>query len=198
MEDTSRQTVSYKGTRYWVNGGYWMSRQGKLLHLAVYRDHYGPIPAGHDIHHKDENKLNWHPDNLEALTRSEHLKLHRPKGWRPGLEKECQDRSWRMWKSREKRDVTCINCGKVYQSNGMRVKYCHPNCAMQHRYKLGKVKKKKYVPKKRERYRNPPAICVICNKEFRREGRQTPTCSRKCGMLLRSQRYWASKSGSSL
>jgi hypothetical protein len=41
---------------------------------AVYEEHYGPVPDGHVIYHKDGNKYNDNPDNLEAITRAELLK----------------------------------------------------------------------------------------------------------------------------
>ena len=50
----------------------------------AYRKYYGKIPKGCDIHHRDRNKLNNSPDNLIALTRSEHLQEHSRKnetGW---------------------------------------------------------------------------------------------------------------------
>lgn len=35
-----------------------------------------PLKHWEDIHHKDENKLNNHPDNLEVISHSEHLRQH--------------------------------------------------------------------------------------------------------------------------
>jgi len=46
------------------------------LHRYIYEMHYGEIPKGYEIHHKDGNKLNNNIDNLEILTKSEHTKLH--------------------------------------------------------------------------------------------------------------------------
>lgn len=37
----------------------------------------GPLPKGLVIHHKDRNELNDAPENLEALTRAEHINEHR-------------------------------------------------------------------------------------------------------------------------
>lgn len=38
----------------------------------VYRWFYGPIPAGHVVHHRDRNSVNDDPLNLEAQTESAH------------------------------------------------------------------------------------------------------------------------------
>ena len=46
-------------------------------HRAYYALVHGPIPAEHDIHHKDELKRNNTIDNLEALSVGEHSRLHR-------------------------------------------------------------------------------------------------------------------------
>lgn len=40
----------------------------------VYEDHYGSIPEGYVIYHKDGNKKNDAIDNLEAISRAELLK----------------------------------------------------------------------------------------------------------------------------
>lgn len=37
----------------------------------------GPIPKNMVIHHKDFNRGNWNLENLELLTRAEHMKLHK-------------------------------------------------------------------------------------------------------------------------
>jgi len=45
-------------------------------HELVAEAHYGPNLTRKMIHHKDENKLNNHPDNLEYLTSKEHNGTH--------------------------------------------------------------------------------------------------------------------------
>ena len=46
-----------------------------FLHRRIYEDNFGPIPKGWHIHHKDGNTENNSPENLEALSPSEHSKL---------------------------------------------------------------------------------------------------------------------------
>ena len=41
---------------------------------AVYEEHFGEIPKGFVIVHKDGNRYNDHPDNLEAISRAENMK----------------------------------------------------------------------------------------------------------------------------
>ena len=69
----------------WVNRkGYpciCMTENGKekayLLHRVVWEQAHGPVPDGHDIHHLDLNKVNWHLDNLAVVERRTHQEMHR-------------------------------------------------------------------------------------------------------------------------
>jgi hypothetical protein len=38
-----------------------------------------PLRPGEIVHHKDHNKRNNNPDNLEVMTQSEHCRLHMTK-----------------------------------------------------------------------------------------------------------------------
>lgn len=67
------------GTPEWFEG---MSHQGfSLEHQIVYCQYNDltKIPKGYIIHHKDEDKLNNDPANLELLSRAEHAILHKPR-----------------------------------------------------------------------------------------------------------------------
>ena len=66
----------FMGVRYYRGGRYWHRVGGDLLHRAVWRANFGDIPDGHDIHHKDKNTSNCHPDNLECMPDSAHASLH--------------------------------------------------------------------------------------------------------------------------
>lgn len=55
------------------------------VHRLVWIDNFGKIPTECVIHHKDENKLNWNIENLELLSRSEHIKRHANIVKRPGI-----------------------------------------------------------------------------------------------------------------
>lgn len=49
---------------------------GKTLHKLIYEKHYGKVPEGFEVHHKDWNKLNNDIMNLELMTKYEHRLLH--------------------------------------------------------------------------------------------------------------------------
>lgn len=63
-----------------MNGDYpaiWLDGKNQHIHRLVWEKFYGVIPDGCVVHHKDENKLNWDIDNLELLTRADHVDKHR-------------------------------------------------------------------------------------------------------------------------
>lgn len=49
---------------------------GKLLHRLIYEDEVGPIPDGYHVHHINHNKIDNSIENLQALSLSEHSRLH--------------------------------------------------------------------------------------------------------------------------
>ena len=48
------------------------------LHRYVWEKEYGPIPKGHDIHHKDRDRANCRKENLECLPKAEHTRKYSP------------------------------------------------------------------------------------------------------------------------
>jgi hypothetical protein len=46
------------------------------MHRLVWIEHNGPIPPGHEVHHIDSDKRNNRIDNLELVTKSEHVRRH--------------------------------------------------------------------------------------------------------------------------
>lgn len=55
-----------------------IKRNGRLRmeHDLVWEGANGPIPPGHDVHHRDFDKLNNRLDNLQLLTKLAHKRLH--------------------------------------------------------------------------------------------------------------------------
>src|SRR4051794_22603542 len=48
----------------------------ETLHRQIWSDHNGPIPAGCDVHHRDEDPFNNDPGNLVCVTRVAHQAEH--------------------------------------------------------------------------------------------------------------------------
>lgn len=71
-----------------------------MLHVEIYKDNFGPIPAGAHVHHKDRNPLNNDPSNLGCLTPSEHSMEHVSDEWHAKLREEGKKRFQRYQKER--------------------------------------------------------------------------------------------------
>ncbi len=79
----NRQIIKTKYGKARINStGYYMistQKEGnfeKYLHRLIYEEHYGEIPKGYFVHHKNGNKLDNRIENLEAISHAEHTRLH--------------------------------------------------------------------------------------------------------------------------
>lgn len=78
----------YEGHKVYMNGDYpaiYKDGENCHIHRLEWEKFNGKIPDGYVVHHKDENKLNWSIDNLELLTRAEHIMRHKNVVKRPGV-----------------------------------------------------------------------------------------------------------------
>lgn len=78
----------YDGHKVYMNGEYpaiYMNGKSHHIHRIQWLKFYDSIPNGCVIHHKDENKMNWSIDNLELMTRTEHILEHKDIVHRKGV-----------------------------------------------------------------------------------------------------------------
>lgn len=55
---------------------------GRHLHRVIAEQKLGrPLVAGEIVHHKDGDKWNNNPDNLEIMTQAEHVRIHNRQRW---------------------------------------------------------------------------------------------------------------------
>lgn len=54
-----------------------MPNKWRLLHVVEWEKHHGPIPKGHRIWFKDNDRTNWHIDNLMLITRAQGAVLNK-------------------------------------------------------------------------------------------------------------------------
>lgn len=140
----------YFGKRFYkAKDGYWKNMMPIHAHRWVWINHFGAIAEGMDIHHKDGNKSNNDIENLEMLSRSDHLKkeMSCPKRKerqkkllntiRPMAHevmrteekrKEQSEKSKEAWKYRRKRIKICIGCKMEYETTQPWAKCCNPTC----------------------------------------------------------------------
>ena len=70
----------YDGRKVYMNGAYpavSIHGENRHVHRLQWEKHFGKIPTGYVVHHKDGDKCNWNIDNLELLSRGSHLSQHR-------------------------------------------------------------------------------------------------------------------------
>lgn len=91
------------------DGKYWrvMTMKGNCLeHRVIMERRLGrSLIKSEQVHHRDENKTNNDPDNIELTSQSKHMSLHRKNSQRSPEFNYRRDGKWSM-----KHDV-CVDCG---------------------------------------------------------------------------------------
>src|SRR5262252_8844376 len=156
----------WNGNRYTRNSdGYYTRGKGRdwrSLHRDVWEAAHGPIPEGHEVHHRfDNDRDTTDIERLECLTVEEHRRAH-----------EFHERGVRKtWADRRAagpiRSI-CGQCGGEALSTGTTAaRFCSPVCAdaFYRATETGRT------------YRE--GTCVICGTIYRVRARSTSeTCSR--------------------
>lgn len=187
----------YQAKKNW----YWYSTTAPRIfaHRWVWKNHYGEIPKGYHIHHKDGNKSNNSIDNLGMLSASQHTSMHgqevindpvklkrlkencdeiRPltKEWHASKEGHLWHRyhAEKMQLGKwEPREYECQCCGKKYMSTKRsRARFCTNACKSQWRRDQG--------------LDNTERECTLCKNKFQiNKYAKSITCGKSCGAKLR-------------
>ena len=159
--------IEFDGVKYYPDKkGYWIGGTGKSikrLHVAVWEKYNGPVPKGFQIHHIDHDPNNNEIENLQLMSRSDHLSYHGQlmnkdlarenllnKAQPAAIEwhKSAEGREWHRthyeesladkWEQTvEKR---CPVCGKMFEAHALiekRSRFCSENCKAQYRRDVG-------------------------------------------------------------
>lgn len=103
------------------------------LHRAIWRHHHGPIPDGHDVHHKDGDYNNNVIDNLELITRRDHATLHdhfATVNARPDADAMRRRAVQIGWEKAPYKDYVCLECSAAFKSRRINLppKFCSKRC----------------------------------------------------------------------
>ncbi len=159
----------YPNAKRWSDRYYFRasSRYIKLgiryLHREVWKFHFGDIPDGFEVHHKDNNTLNNSIDNLELLSKTDHLEHHsetmpewRREWLRQNVLTKAQPKAVNWHKSDEGREfhkhlgnltwenkkpltLVCEVCGTVFQTVALhsKTRFCSNKCRSKARKQSG-------------------------------------------------------------
>lgn len=96
---------------YTTGGGRYkvVQRNGKRIqkHRLIWEQHFGKIPEGMIIHHKDGNKMNNDIDNLQMVDVTEHNNIHKHPAWNKGLQGDIRmhNAAIKSWENRIKKYI---------------------------------------------------------------------------------------------
>jgi hypothetical protein len=203
------ETIVYRGIKFrrypesdnWADRMYYVPghadkiRGIRRLHEEIYRDHNGPIPPGHHIHHVDFDQLNNDHTNLVALSPADHVAAHagtrevtpemlahlesiRPlaaewHGSPEGIEWHRQH-GIAVAASRVAVEATCYQCGSTYEST-MPGRFCSNKCKSAWRRDSGVDDEQR--------------ACVVCGTSFTvNRYSKKRACGRPCGGVIANRR----------
>lgn len=180
-------------TGYYLNSTY-----RRRLHRDVYEYYYGKIPKGYHVHHINMDKRDNSPQNLIAVSRRIHNRLHEDlmpeekrkaridnmlqnvipaaKEWH----RSPEGREWHKAHYEQTKDALhkrkimhCEYCGKLFEgSDSPHSKFCSNACKSAYRRAMG--------------YDNVERICAWCAKPFMsNKYKNVRTCCRSCANKLR-------------
>ena len=149
----------------------------RRAHRVIWEQHYGPIPKGWVVHHKDENRQNNDISNLEAMSRADHNTIHskgRPVAdWQKKITSESNKR---RWEKMEYKPTKCIQCGGEFMSRSMGKvgSFCNQHCSAVWRANAFKPESRK---------------CVKCGVDYIAKKRIQLYCSEACNQAMATIRY---------
>ena len=199
----NKEVAYYNGSKFNRDKktGYYLSTKptdtGKRerLHVYVWRIQNGTIPKGCHIHHKDENKYNNDINNLELLTRHNHLSIHAKENKEDAIKRMIKyampkAKEWHKSETGHKWhiehgkkvfsgykgvELICEQCGKEYKARNNAKnfsRFCSNKCKSAQRRQSG--------------VDNENRNCTICGSAFLvNKYSKAVCCSKKCAAIYR-------------
>ena len=144
----SETKQEFNGTVYYLCGHYFQ-HDGQRLHREVWKAHYGDIPDGYEVHHKDQDRANNQIENLELMDGREHNSMHSKAVPHDKAVAAMQEaaKAWHStkdgaafhsklakanWGKRKEIEYVCSFCGKPFRTRHMygegQNRFCSANC----------------------------------------------------------------------
>lgn len=130
----SETKQEFNGTVYYLCG-YYFQHDGQRLHREVWKAHYGDIPDGYEVHHKDQDRANNQIENLELMDGSEHNSMQEAaKAWHSTEDGAAfhSKLAKANWGKRKEIEYVCSFCGKLFRTRHMygegQNRFCSANC----------------------------------------------------------------------
>ena len=153
---------------------------GRYAHRVIYERHFGPIPSGWVVHHKDEDKGNNDPANLEAMPRGEHQRLHATGRTNSDVQKAAAAKAIALL--RAPKPAKCIQCKADFVSTSSAEvgKFCSRRCLEVWRWV-------RFTPELRN--------CLVCKGEYLARKRFQRYCCKQCNNRSTVRTYRTEASG---
>lgn len=136
--------------------GYWISTSKKKIraHVWVWQNHFGKVPKGYHIHHKNEDKSDNQIENLSLISASEHTSMHMQdperrkkasemanqyrhltKEWHASEEGKAWHKAHGIltWICRKPIKVICDVCLLKFETKTYHMRFCSNKCKSQFR-----------------------------------------------------------------
>ena len=152
----------------------------RYAHRVIWERHHGPIPPGWVIHHLDEDKGNNAIENLVAMPKAEHQRLHRKDQPNSDVQKQAAART--LERLRTPKSARCLHCHGEFVSHsvGQPGKFCSRPC-------LEKWRSSRFVPEVR--------CCQVCGKEYLAKKSFQRYCSKACNNKSKIRTYRSNPTG---
>ena len=191
-ENMNGESVYLDGYKFSVERGYYCNRKLGRLHRYLWEKVHGTIPEGCVLHHKDHNKLNNSLDNLEVMTKSDHMRYHAydHRSW-VGSEGNIEHCRATVGKALKKSLETWVGSdehmkqldsvrGKAIENAMKSEKMIAWRASEENRQRMRELAKRTHKAGVEASHKPKEYTCVVCGKGFIACSPRAKFCSKEC------------------